>query len=181
MKNTSFSAILMVALLAVPSTARAADDIDFANDVLFSDTITGPRVYLGFGADNVSSSDGFDPTPYGMFEYASEIKDSEWGLRHRVGFEVSGVGVWGGFGISIEHVFDNSPYYVEASSLMGAYTDFGDLDLGVALEFRSQFLLGYHFENGYDVGVGFTHKSNAGIGESNPGSETLYLRMGKAY
>ncbi len=181
MKKTSFSALLVIALLGVPGVAQAADDIDFTNNVLFSDSITGPRYYLGFGADNVSSSQGFDPTPYGMIEFASAVQDEVTGLRTRAGAEVSGVGVWGGAGFSIEHVFENSPYYVEASILAGLYTDAGDLDLGVAVEFRSQIMVGYHFQNGYDLAFGLTHKSNAGLGESNPGAETLYLRLGKGY
>jgi len=116
-----------------------------------------------------------------MVEFASEVLHEASGLRTRIGADVSGVGVWGGAGISIEHVLEASPFYVEASILAGLYTDAGDLDLGSVVQFRSQFMIGYHFENGYDLAFGIAHKSNAGLAQSNPGSETLYLRLGKGY
>ena len=50
-----------------------------------------------------------------------------------------------------------------------------DLDLGHALEFRSQFEIAYRFDNRSRLGLAISHYSNAGIGDENPGTETLSL------
>ena len=46
------------------------------------------------------------------------------------------------------------------------------LDLGHALEFRSQLEFAYRFDNRSRLGVAISHYSNASIGDTNPGTET---------
>ena len=46
------------------------------------------------------------------------------------------------------------------------------LDLGHALEFRSQLELAYRFDNRSRLGLAISHYSNASIGDTNPGTET---------
>ena len=50
-----------------------------------------------------------------------------------------------------------------------------DLDLGHAIEFRSQLEIAYRFDDRSRLGLSFSHSSNAGIGDSNPGTESLML------
>jgi lipid A 3-O-deacylase len=50
-----------------------------------------------------------------------------------------------------------------------------DLDLGHALEFRSQLELAYRFDNRSRLGIAISHSSNASLGDSNPGTETLLV------
>ncbi|TVR99702.1 MAG: acyloxyacyl hydrolase [Rhodospirillales bacterium] len=50
-----------------------------------------------------------------------------------------------------------------------------DLDLGHPLEFRTQGELSYRFRNRSRLGVAFSHYSNLGIGDTNPGTEVLTL------
>ena len=50
--------------------------------------------------------------------------------------------------------------------------------LGNELEFRSGLELQYRLGNGARFGVGFFHLSNAGISESNPGTEALVFSIG---
>jgi lipid A 3-O-deacylase len=50
-----------------------------------------------------------------------------------------------------------------------------DLDLGHAIEFRSQLEVAYRFDDRSRLGLSFSHSSNAGIGDSNPGTESLML------
>jgi hypothetical protein len=45
--------------------------------------------------------------------------------------------------------------------------------LGHALEFRSQALVAYRFDDDSRVGIAISHFSNAGLGRRNPGSESL--------
>jgi len=46
------------------------------------------------------------------------------------------------------------------------------LDLGHSIEFRSQLEFAYRFDNRSRLGMAISHYSNAGIGNSNPGTET---------
>jgi len=56
---------------------------------------------------------------------------------------------------------------------VGAYDEGDGKDLGDTIEFRSQVELAYRFDNRSRVGVAFSHISNAGIGDRNPGTEIL--------
>jgi hypothetical protein len=48
-------------------------------------------------------------------------------------------------------------------------------NLGFPLEFRTGIELGYQFEDRRRFGVHFYHLSNAGLGEKNPGEESLII------
>jgi lipid A 3-O-deacylase len=50
-----------------------------------------------------------------------------------------------------------------------------DLDLGHAVEFRSQLEFAYRFDNRARLGLAVSHYSNAGLGSTNPGTETITL------
>jgi lipid A 3-O-deacylase len=50
-----------------------------------------------------------------------------------------------------------------------------DLDLGYELEFRSQLEAAYRFDNRSRLGLAISHYSNASLGDTNPGTETLTL------
>ena len=47
------------------------------------------------------------------------------------------------------------------------------LDLGYALEFRSQLEAAYRFDDRSRLGMAIGHYSNASLGDSNPGTEFL--------
>jgi hypothetical protein len=61
---------------------------------------------------------------------------------------------------------------------LGAYSNGSGKDLGNGLEFRSGAELNYQFENQSRVGIVFNHISNASLGNSNPGTESLLLTYG---
>lgn len=50
-----------------------------------------------------------------------------------------------------------------------------DLDLGYALEFRSQIDFAYRFDDRSRLGLAISHSSNASLGDSNPGTETILV------
>jgi len=50
-----------------------------------------------------------------------------------------------------------------------------DLDLGHALEFRSQIDFAYRFDDRTRLGLAISHSSNASIGDTNPGTETIMV------
>tara|TARA_Y100001960_G_scaffold332583_1_gene433666 strand:+ start:2649 stop:3158 length:510 start_codon:yes stop_codon:yes gene_type:complete len=51
----------------------------------------------------------------------------------------------------------------------------GDLDLGHAVEFRSQLEIAYRFDDRSRLGLSISHYSNASLGDKNPGTESLML------
>lgn len=50
-----------------------------------------------------------------------------------------------------------------------------NLDLGHELEFRSRLELAYRFDDRSRLGVSIDHSSNAGLGDGNPGVESVML------
>lgn len=48
-----------------------------------------------------------------------------------------------------------------------------DLDLGHSLEFRSRLEIAYRFDDRSRAGISFSHSSNASLGDTNPGTESL--------
>lgn len=50
-----------------------------------------------------------------------------------------------------------------------------DLDLDYPIEFRSQLEIAYRFDDRSRLGLAISHYSNASLGDSNPGTETLSL------
>jgi len=50
-----------------------------------------------------------------------------------------------------------------------------DLDLGHALEFRSQMEFAYRFDDRSRLGLAVSHSSNASLGDTNPGTETILV------
>lgn len=66
--------------------------------------------------------------------------------------------------------------FVVTPSFAPGYFHKGDgRDLGHKLEFRSQIEVAYRFADKSRLGVSFNHISNAGIGDRNPGTETLAI------
>lgn len=52
-----------------------------------------------------------------------------------------------------------------------------DLDLGYALEFRSRLEVAYRFPDKSRLGLAISHSSNASLGDTNPGTESIMLSL----
>ena len=63
----------------------------------------------------------------------------------------------------------------------GLYRHGGGIDLGHPVEFRSQFEAGFRLSDRSRIGVALSHMSNAGLGQTNPGVETLTLDYAFAF
>ncbi|MBU0725015.1 MAG: acyloxyacyl hydrolase [Alphaproteobacteria bacterium] len=61
------------------------------------------------------------------------------------------------------------------SAAVGAYHDGDGKDLGHTVEFRTGLELAYRFDNRSRLGLAVHHISNAGLGDSNPGTESVVL------
>ena len=163
--------LAIVSFGIVPAYAESVD----------ADNFDLRRIYIAGGADNVDANDVFGESAYVSVEVASGIINPDYRTRIRAAIDVSEVGYWGGAGFSAEYRFDNMPAYIEGSFLAGLYMDSDELDLGHAIEFRSQVSFGYIFSNGYDLAVGIGHKSNAGLSNINPGANAVFVRIGRSF
>ncbi|MBI04231.1 MAG: hypothetical protein CMI96_00260 [Pelagibacteraceae bacterium] len=66
--------------------------------------------------------------------------------------------------------------FIFTPSFGAGYYDDGDgKKLGNEIEFRTSFEVSYNLKNSNRIGLGFSHISNANIGEKNPGVEILSL------
>ncbi|MBY0430529.1 MAG: acyloxyacyl hydrolase [Rhodospirillales bacterium] len=71
---------------------------------------------------------------------------------------------------------DLSPRLVlTLSTAAGAWRQGDGKSLGNAVEFRSGFDLAYRFHDQTRLGLGLYHMSNAGLGDKNPGEETVQV------
>ncbi len=97
-------------------------------------------------------------------------------LKPWVGAELtSDASIWIGGGLLYDWNVADS-WYVTPSLGAGLYAQgSSDLDLGHAIEFRSQLEVSYEFNNESRVGLSLSHLSNAGLDSHNPGTEVLSL------
>ena len=63
----------------------------------------------------------------------------------------------------------------------GAYAHGGGHDLGLPLEFRSRIGLSRRVAERWRLGLAFEHKSNGGVGDDNPGVETVFVTLTRTY
>lgn len=131
--------------------------------------------YLSLGIGQFDLFDGDDTATDFRLEYRHNDK-LFWEIKPWGGLEATTDGtIWAGGGVLAD--FKLAPnIYVTPSVGAGLYAQGGsDKDLGSVLEFRSQLEGGYEFINGHRLGVAFSHMSNAGIDDTNPGTEMLNL------
>ena len=108
-------------------------------------------------------------------EYRSDKKLSNLFKPFAVAaYSTSGHAFLGG-GLLID-VFFGRRYVVTPS--LSPHLYFGgdsDLDLDFPIQFRSQLEIAYRLDNRARVGLALSHYSNASLGSSNPGTESLML------
>ncbi|SFR09298.1 acyloxyacyl hydrolase [Poseidonocella sedimentorum] len=86
--------------------------------------------------------------------------------------------VWLGGGITYTSQFARDRGYFQMHLMPGLYAENTGFDLGGPLEFRSGIEIGYQTESGLRYGIGYDHRSNAGLFDQNPGIETVQIRIG---
>jgi lipid A 3-O-deacylase len=106
-------------------------------------------------------------------EYRSDKK--LWIFKPLGGIMATSDGAFYGFaGIGVD-VFLGNRFVVTPSFAPGFYNEGSGLDLGHALEFRSQIEFAYRFDDRSRIGLAVSHMSNASIGDTNPGTESAIL------
>ena len=121
----------------------------------------------------------------GAFDIANEDIATEGRVEYRMDEIGYGIGpmlgvnftsdasvyFYGGFFLDLE--FGN--WVVMPNLAVGAYFQGSGKDLGHVIEFRSGIEFAYRFANRSRLGIAVSHISNANLGSSNPGAESLVV------
>lgn len=157
------AAVFMVALLAAPSSARAANPVEsFA---------------LSAGGFNVLNSDSSGEAGFEIRFRPLWIgtDDFPWVLRTAAGGMGTTEGALYGYaGFRLE-IPAGERWTLTPQTAAGVYDRGDDKELGGSVQFRSGLELSYRVNPGNRVGAVFYHLSNAGLERPNPGSESLVL------
>jgi len=148
----------VLALGTVPSRAEAQGD---------SDLLTLSAGIFDFGREEFRA---------GEFRLEYRMGDPIlWFVKPMAGMMTTTEGSfygYGGFGIDL--YFGRAKSIVITPSFNVGYYAYGDgKDLGNEIEFRSGIEAAYRFKNHSRVGFAIQHMSNAGLGEKNPGEESM--------
>ena len=108
-------------------------------------------------------------------EYRFSEDNKIWLFTPYVGAMATSDGATYGYGGIGVDIFFGNRWVLTPNFAAGIYGNGDGKDLGSAIEFRSGVELAYRFDNYARLGLSFTHISNAGIDERNPGVESLVL------
>ena len=128
--------------------------LSFGN-VMFQEKTIAKEAYLRYD---------FGKT-YGPFQTALGVSVTDQGST------------WIGFGATYTKHFANDRAYAQLHLMPGIYSKGSGPNLGYPIEFRSGAELGYEARNGVRYGISYDHRSNADIKKTNPGLETIQLRV----
>lgn len=140
------------------------------------------EIMFGLGYDGLRSEND------GAAAFSAQIHGEPFWHLGPVGFGLGAAleagsdgDVWGGAGFTAVWPFAEA-WRINASLMAGGYAkgDGGD-DLGSELQFRSRIGVGYRVAQPWWVGLAVEHKSNAGIGDINPGIETVFATLGREF
>ena len=98
-----------------------------------------------------------------------------WQIKPFLGVEATSDGAVYGLGGLLLDWGVAPHFYITPGIGAGLYHDGDGKDLGHVVEFRSQIEAAYEFENASRFSLGFSHISNAGLDDRNPGTEILSL------
>lgn len=87
---------------------------------------------------------------------------------------------WAGAGLAWTWNMAQPGAYVRASTMFGLYEKGSGPDLGGPVQFRSGIELGWRLTPEFRIGIGFDHRSSAGIQKPNPGLNTVHLFFSRA-
>lgn len=152
-----FALLLAVGLLTVDQTARAGEP----------DFVTVGAGYYDLFDDQAAAEV--------RLEYRFSEENKLLWFTPFVGFTAtSDAGTYGYGGIALD-IFFGPRWVATPTFAAGLYGNGDGKDLGHAIEFRSGLEVAYRFDDYARLGLSFTHISNAGIGDRNPGVESLIL------
>jgi len=161
--------------LAVPAAAASDTDLISIGGGIFDQDIIDPDI----GFLDVSETDSKDEAADFRLEYRFGTSlvpfiEPYAKLKPWVGAEFTSDGaVYGAGGVLLDVPI--GPFVFTPSFGAGLYSNGAGKDLGSVLEFRTQFEVGYQFENQSRFSLSYSHISNAEISDTNPGANILSL------
>jgi lipid A 3-O-deacylase len=160
-----------LAALLDPDLVRADEPVETAFARL------GPIVVHGNEADTLLLGAGVfdlrhDSSAAGTIEYRLGRKVLLFGLT--LGLVANTEGALFGY-IGVYSDLSYKKLYVTPQLALGGYREGKSEDLGGVFQFRESLDIAWRFDNGHRLGIRAAHVSNAGIHNSNPGEEELFL------
>jgi lipid A 3-O-deacylase len=121
----------------------------------------------------------FTDDTYRAIELGAQYRGAgRWWLFHLMGGGMvtfdGAFNVYGGFALEVPL---GKRLLVRGGFAPGYYGRGGGKDLGLGLEFRSSLEVAWRLEGGWRVGVELYHISNASLGDTNPGNNSLLLTL----
>lgn len=108
-------------------------------------------------------------------EYRFSEQERLWFFTPFIGVTATtDAAAYGYAGVGID-IFFGRRWVATPNFAVGVYGNGDGKDLGHAIEFRSGLEVAYRFDDYSRLGLSFTHISNAGLDERNPGVESLVL------
>lgn len=98
-----------------------------------------------------------------------------WIFKPWAGIELTSKGALYGAGGLLTDIYLGERIVLTPGIGAGVFEEGRGKDLGGAIQFRPQVELGYRFPDRSRLSVGFSHISNAGIRDRNPGTEILMV------
>ena len=155
LRSGSLLALVVAAALACTAPARA-DDPDF----------------LSFSLGGYDINDDEDAVE-ARLEYRSDIH--LWIFKPFSGVMLTSESAAYGYGGILLDLYFGRRLVATPSFAAGLYHNGAGKDLGHSVEFRSQIELAHRLNNRARLAVSFSHISNAGLDDRNPGTEELVL------
>jgi hypothetical protein len=146
--------------------------------LLFSAAAAGPAraddpSFLTVGVGGFDAFDADNRAAQFEVQYRSDLK--LWVFQPMIGANVSTDGTAYAYaGISLD-IFLGKRLVLRPSFAPGVYHEGDGKDLGHTIEFRSAAELAWRFDDRSRLGLEISHRSNADIGDKNPGEESLML------
>lgn len=150
---------------------------------IFATSAAAGDFVLGLGQSNFDDSDESQPFAVQLEYHTDPFLEYRWG-------DVSGIGVlevdddsntYVGAGVAAMWN-TGEKWFIEASLAAGYYGPGSDgQDLGGNWHFRSLLGFGYRLSDTRRVSLAIDHLSNAGIEDSNPGRNAIFLRYGVSF
>ena len=132
--------------------------------------------FLGLSIGYFSVLDSHDHAADLRLEYRPDTPVFLKYIKPWAGIEATSDGtVWAGGGFLLDLKIKDR-FAITPSLGVGYYNKGNsEIDLDYPLQFRSQLEISYIFQNDSRLGLAFSHMSNAGLGDHNPGVEALML------
>jgi len=129
--------------------------------------------FITFGGGYYDVIRGDEPAADFRLEYRSDLE--LWVFKPWAGVEATTDGaVYVAAGL-LADIYLGNRIVVTPQAGLGYYNNGDGPDLGYPLEFRTGVEVGYRFDDRSRLALGFSHISNADLGDRNPGTEIVTL------